>query len=77
MANEEDISMSDRSSDSEDAGSDRSDSPEQNEAAGRPLPADNPSNIPSDVTISDSRTAKRPTKKPKMAERTPVAPKGK
>jgi hypothetical protein len=39
----------------------------------RLLPAENPSNIPNDATISDSRNAKRPTKKPKMAGRTPVS----
>jgi hypothetical protein len=68
--------MSTHSSDNEDAASDRSDSPEQEQSAltQHYLPKDNPSNIPSDAKISDSRTAQRPTKKPKMAGRTPARP---
>ena len=62
--------MSDHSSDNEDAASDRSDSPEHTHQA----PKDNPSNIPQDAEISDTRTAKRPIKKPKMAGRTPAKP---
>jgi len=66
--------MSDHSSDSEDAASDRSDSPEQNTWSKHQPPKDNPSNIPQDAEISDTRNAKRPTKKPKMAGRTPAQP---
>ena len=68
--------MSSHSSDNEDATSDRSDSPEQdqNTVEEQKQPKNNPSNIPSDAQISDSRTAQRPIKKPKMAGRTPVRP---
>lgn len=70
--------MSDHSSDNEDAASDRSDSPEQeqeqNAVPEHKLPKNNPSNIPNDAEISDSRDAKKPTKKPKMAGRAPVRP---
>jgi hypothetical protein len=76
MASEEDIDMSDHSSDNEDAASDRSYSPEQSELGGHLLPKNNPSNIANDAEISNSRNAKRPIKKPKMAGRTPV-PQGK
>ena len=70
--------MSNRSSDNEDAASDRSDSPEQeqepNTIPEHKLPKNNPSNIPNDAEISDSRTAQRPTKKSKLAGRTPARP---
>jgi len=65
--------MSDHSSDNEDVRSQRSDSPEQNE---RQLPKHNPSNIRKDATISDSTTAKKSKKKPKMAGRTAAPSKG-
>jgi hypothetical protein len=66
--------MSTHSSDNEDATSDRSDSPEHTPWSEHHAPKDNPSNIPQDAEISDTRTAKRPTKKPKMAGRTPAKP---
>ena len=72
MANGEDTVMSDHNSDNnEDAASDRSVSPEQNEAPDTSLPAYNPSNIPDDAVISDSRVAQKTKKKPKVAAKAP------
>lgn len=75
MAHDEDTVMSDQNSDQEDAASNRSASPEQNESPkDTSLPAYNPSNIPNDAIISDSRLAQKPKKKPTLP---PKAPEGK
>lgn len=76
MANDEDTVMSDHNSDNnEDAASNRSASPKHNDSPpDTSLPAYNPSNIPNDTIISDSRLAQKPKKKPNLP---PKAPEGK